>query len=763
MHSCKNNNKLALWAGLVLALVAGPVGAAERPTTFIQKFEVRGNKQVSAPKILRVLGIKPGEGFDPERIRPGIKRLYETHQFRDIQAYREDGTRADSVVVVIEVVEFPRVIGVELEGNDHVGKDDLTKVIGVEKGTFVRPSLVRRDVEAMTNIYREKGFSSVAIRDTVTTDAKTGDKTLVYHIDEGAKVRVKHIDFLGARGLDTEQIRAVVKTKPDTWLRGGDYNPKQIEEDRERIIDLYKSHGYLNVAVGEPELQYSQDKRDIDLYFNITEGGRFFVGKINWTGNELFPDTVISSRITLREGEPFDDLELSQIQFNIANLFGDRGYIYATVTPVKNIRDKDVIDLTFEIEQGYLAHVRQINIAGNTKTWEDVIRRELVLYPGDVFASNRLRRSLREVFNLGYFAGPPAVDVDPVNNEGDIDLNLTVEEKSAGQFRVGAGFSQLNRVSGFIGVTEPNFLGKGYRVSVNWEFARSRQDINLQFTQPWAFGSPTELSFQVYAANQDKVEQQFYSDRRTGFSVRVGRPIPFLDYSTAQLRYSLEEVELSDFSVAYQGSLRNEDWPKTTSSLGLTLVRNSTDNPFHPTLGTRTTLNGRWTGSVLGGDVDIQRYEAEFSWYQSLVWKFVLELRQTLGLVDGFASPEQVPDYERFRLGGNRRYGLRGYDFYEVVPRGNNQFVGGRYYGITVAQIEFPVVPPTVYARTFLDLGGTWNSFESAELGDVYRGAGFGVVIELPAIGLFGFDYAYGFDRRFGGSWEPHITFGSSF
>lgn len=745
-----------------LLLAGTGASGADRPTSFVQRIIVKGNRQVSTSQIVRVLGVRPGEGYDPDRIRPGLKRLYETRQFRDVAAYREEGTAPDSVDVVVEVVEFVRVEGVRFEGNDHVGEDDLEKAVEIEKGTFVRPSLVSRDREAIRDIYREKGYYSVAVADTVVQDAKTGQRSLVYRVQEGEKVKVKHVDFIGTREMDTGFIRDVMKTETDTWLKGGDFNPKELDADRESIIQLYKSEGYLDVAVNEPELEFSPDGKGLDIFITITEGKRYYVGKIDWTGNALFPDTVIAERITLEPGKPFNDVALSQIQFEIGNLYGDRGYIFSTVTPVKKIRG-DVVDLTFEIEQGSLAHVREINIVGNSKTWEEVIRRELVLYPGDVFSSNRLRRSLREVFNLGFFAGPPEPTYNIVNNEGDLDLTLRVEEKPAGQFRVGAGFSQLNRVSGFIGVTEPNFLGRGYRVGVNWEFSRSRQDVNLQFTQPWAFGTPTELSFQVYAANQEKVQQQFYSDRRTGFSVRVGRPFPWLDYTTVSVRYSLEEVELSNFSESYQGSLRNTVWPQTTSSLGLTLFRNSTDNPFHPSTGTRTTLNARWTGGPMGGDVDIQRYEGEFSWFQSLAWKFVLELRQTLGVVDGYTSPNQVPDYERFRLGGNRRFGLRGYDFYEVVPRGNSPFIGGRFYSITVAQVEFPLAPPTVYGRTFFDLGNTWNSFEGAEPGDGFKGAGFGIVIELPMIGLFGLDYAYGFDRFGGGRWEPHITFGSGF
>ncbi|HEX5131139.1 MAG TPA: outer membrane protein assembly factor BamA [Candidatus Krumholzibacteria bacterium] len=728
----------------------------------MQRVEVRGNRQVSSQKITRVVGVKPGDRYEPDRIRLGLKRLFETHQFSDIHALREDGSKADSVVVVIEVVEYPRVDEVGFEGNDHIGDDDLRKAISAAKGTFVRPSVTDKDRETISDQYREKGYYRVSVRDTLKVDARDGKRELVYRVREGRKVKIKHIDFIGTGQMDTEEIRKVMKSKPDGFLSGGDFNPRELDDDKERIIQLYKSKGFLDVAVQDPELDFAADGKGLDVYFTVEEGTRYYVGDIKWSGNELFADTTIAQLITLKKGRPLDDLELSQIQFNIANLYGDRGYIYATVTPVKKVRG-DVMDLNFEIEQGNLAHVRQINITGNTKTWEGVIRRELVLQPGDVFSSNRLRRSLREVFNLGFFAGPPEPQVTQANNDGDIDLNLKVEEKSAGQFRVGAGFSQLNRVSGFIGVTEPNFLGRGYRVGVNWEFSQTRQDISLQFTQPWAFGTPTELSFQLYSANQEKVSAQFYSDRRTGFSVRVGRPLPWLDYTSASVRYSLEEVELTNFSPNYAGPLRLTQWPQTTSSVGVTLFRNSTDNPFHPTTGSRTTLNTRWTGATLGGDVNIQRYDLEVSWFQSLAWKFVLELRQSFGVVDGYQSPAQVPDYERFRLGGNRKLGVRGYDFYEIVPKGNNPYTGGRAYSITVGQIEFPVVPPTVYGHFFLDMGGTWNSFGSAEMGDVRKGAGFGVGIELPMIGLFGFDYGYGFDRLFGGRWQAHITFGNSF
>ncbi|HET6462541.1 MAG TPA: POTRA domain-containing protein, partial [Candidatus Krumholzibacteria bacterium] len=291
---------LGLAAVLLTAAFAAGASAAGRPTAFIQKIEVKGNKKVSRSQIVRILGVKPGEGYDPERIRPGVKRLYETHQFRDVRALRTDGTATDSVNIVIQVIEYPRIDGVRFDNNDHVSEDDLTKAIKVSKGTFVRPSLTTRDKEAIQDIYKEKGYYRATVGDTVVTEPKTREQTLVYKIKEGAKVHVKHIDFIGNQLLNTEILRHSMKTKTDNWLRGGDFNPKDLGEDRERIIQLYKSEGYLDVTMNEPELEFTPDGKGLDIYLTLVEGKQYFVGKIDWKGNTLFPDTTVAQRVTLK-------------------------------------------------------------------------------------------------------------------------------------------------------------------------------------------------------------------------------------------------------------------------------------------------------------------------------------------------------------------------------------------------------------------------------------------------------------------------------
>ncbi|MCK5406194.1 MAG: outer membrane protein assembly factor BamA [Candidatus Krumholzibacteria bacterium] len=755
-----------LYAALALSIAAtfAVPAAVQAADQYIASIVVEGNEQVSADKIRRVIRLGRGDPYDRVKFQEALKRLFATKQFRYIQAYKDDVSSADSITVIVSVREYPKVEEVRYEGNKHVDHDDLEKVVGIGKGTFVRPSLLGKDRDAIADVYKEKGYYRVEVGDTISVDPELRARVLIYQIDEGEKVSVKHIDFIGVRALDTDEIRGMMKTKEDSWFRGGDFKPREFEEDQAEILRLYRGRGFLDARIVDKELVFSENGKDLDIFVTVEEGKRYEVGKVTWSGNELFPDTLISQMITMYEGEVFDDSEFARIRDDISSIYADRGYIYSTISPVKSVQGQ-VIDVEFEITEGKPAHIREINIEGNTKTYEQVIRRQLVITPGDVFLRSRLIRSLREVFNLGFFAGPPQVIPGrPDEETGDLDITLRVEEKPAGQFRLGAGFSQLNRVSGFIGVQEPNFLGRGLRIGFDWEFARTRQNINVSLTDPWFMGTPTEVSVNVYNRVQNQVQQQFFSDRRTGISFRVGRPFPWFDYTTMFVRYSWERVDLSNFSPGYRGPLLSTPWPQRTGTVALTLMRNSTDNPFHPTMGTRTVLTGRWTGGeLLGGDIHFQSYDIDFRFYEPLFWRFVLEVRNQFGVLDGYQSPEQVPDYEKYRLGGNRRWGVRGYDFYEIVPRGNTIFVGGRFMQISTVQVNFPIAGPTVYGLFFADGGNTWNSFQGASLFDLRKGVGFGVRIELPMLGTVGLDYGYGIDRVGGAAWEPHITFGGMF
>jgi outer membrane protein insertion porin family len=750
-----NRSIVCIFAGvLILCLLSAGALAAGK----ILGIEISGNRNVSKEKILRVLRMAEGSTYDEEEFKRALKRLFATREFADVKGFKT--VSPGGVQLEIVLVEYPRADEVRFEGVAHITEEELRKKVTLGKGSFIRPAAVAADEEAIVEMYKEKGYFRAAVEDTLVKEE--GKNILVYRVNTGDKVSIKHIDFFGNGALDSDELRDAMKSKEDRWWRGGDYKPKQLEEDMQAIIEAYRRHGYLDAEIKGKELIFSEDGKDLDIFITVEEGPLYRVGKIDWTGNEVIGDDEIRRMITMNEGDVFDDAEFQNLQVAVSTLYWDRGYIYNSVTPVKKVKGR-VIDATLEIFEGEPAHISEIRIEGNTKTSEEVIRRELVIAPGDVFIRPKLVRSLREVFNLGFFEGPPEVTPTPSSKEGNVDITIKVKEKQTGQFRMGAGFSELNSVSGFFGITEPNFLGRGEHVGVDWEFSRYRQNIDVRFTEPWLFGTPTELSVNVYNMVQNQVRQQFYDDRRKGFSVRLGRPFPWFDYTSIYWRYKYESVKLSNFSSGYVGPLTSVKWPRRTSSVAVTLSRNSTDSPFHPTTGTSSMLLAEWNGgTLLGGDENFQRYETSIAWYTPLFSKFVLEMNFQAGVLDGFVRPTQVPDYELFRLGGNRRYGVRGYDYYEIVPDGNPEFIGGRYMQILSYQVSYEL-SPMVYALLFLDAGNTWNSFREADPFDLKKGAGVGIRFELPMLGTVGLDYGYGFDKKGGGAWEPHISFGGLF
>lgn len=749
-------------AGCIVFLHLFSLGAAAQ--TVIQAVEIQGNKIVSEDKIRRIIRIEAGDPYDVKEITKAVKALFATREFADVKVFKEQ--RGREILIAFVVEENTKVDEVRFEGNKHVKDEDLVEATTVKEGTFIRPSLLRSDHEAIGDLYREKGYYRVAVEDRVDVErdkkTKRTRNILVYVVEEGKKVSIKHVDFFGNRVVDSDHIRKVMESKEDRWFRGADFKPKVLEEDTERITTLYRDYGFLDVQVVDRELVFSEDGKGLDIFITIDEGTQYTVGKVTWEGNQIFTDPQIASKVTFDEGDVFNDSEFTMIQTGINELYWDRGYIYNSVSPEKTVTDNG-IDVNFEIVEGKPAHIKEISIAGNTKTAEKVIRRELVVNPGDVFLRPRLLRSLRDVFSLGFFDGPPEPVVKPANEEGDIDITLKVAERQTGQFRLGAGFSSLNSISGFIGIAETNFMGKGQTIGIDWEFSRYRQNVDLRFTEPWLFGTPTELSINVFNRVQNQVRQQFYNDRRRGLSIRVGRPFPWFDYTSVFTRYLYEEIELTNFSPLYTGALLNTQWPQRTSSLAFTVLRNSTDNPFRPTLGTRTSLTAEFNGgALLGGDVRFQRYDAILQWYQTLFWKLVLEFKYNVAVLDGYQSPREVPDYELFRLGGNRRYGVRGYDFYEIVPKGNPLYLGGRFMHILSYEVSFPLAP-NIFGLVFFDSGNTWNSFTGADLFDLRKGVGIGIRIDLPMLGRVGFDYGYGFDKLFGAGWEPHLSLGAGF
>ncbi len=728
----------------------------------IGRVEIEGNIFVSNKKILSIFGLGPGNEYSAGAVSEGVKRLFRSKDFADIVAwYREENGKA---VIVLEVAEHFRVKDVRITGNKDVKVEDIRDKVILRAGYFARPSLVTQDVKGIKDLYGEKGYNRAEVKVKQDTIEQEHRVVVSYVITEGKKVKIRHIDIIGNGALESKELRGVMESNEDRWWRGGDYKPSVLEQDLKNIKQLYENEGYLDASVEIVRQEEVDEGKHLDLYIGIEEGPRFYIGDVEWHGNEIIGDEEIASLITAEKGDPYSREEIEIMQLGAINsLYWEKGYIWSRIIPEHTVR-RHAIDLDLTIIENEPASIQEIKFSGNTKTFENVIRREFRIYPGDTFILGEVQRSLRDVFLLGYFNGPPRVDTEPVNERGDINLLIDVEEKQTGNFKLGFGFSQLYSVSGFLGVMENNFLGRGKTVSVDWEFGRYRKNVNVRYSEPYLLGTETALTVSVFNWIQDRVQQQYYMDRRKGFSIQLSHPFPYLDYTRIMGSYRFEQVELQNFSTLYPefGPLREVDWPLNKSSMMLSLTRNSTDSPFHPTRGSISSISAEIAGGPLQGNVEFIRYTTGMSWFRNLFWKFTFHLDMTAGLIDAIGGSERVQDFELFRLGGNRRYALRGYDFYEVVPEGNDPYFGGRFMMTFTQEIIFPF-SEQIYGLVFFDAGNTWRSFGEANIFNLRRAVGIGVRIEMPGLGNLGFDYGYGYDKVGGPGWEPHFTFGTFF
>ncbi|NNE10423.1 MAG: outer membrane protein assembly factor BamA [Gemmatimonadetes bacterium] len=721
----------------------------------VQSIDVRGATRIKAASIVKTFGIQPGDRYSADEIAEGIRNLYATRQFRTVAIERRALDGGD-FALTIEIDERPVLGDFSYQGNDKLKKDDLKEETILRRGLVLSERSLFREKVRIQNLYKEKGYRSATIEWELTEPDTAGRQSVVYLIDEGNKVKVKRVVVRGADKLGEGEVRGEMKTKPDNWYRSGDFKEEEFEEDKTRIERLYAKNGYLDARVDSTSVVAAKNGKDLTVSVYVTEGDQYRMGGVKFEGNEQFETDVLRRTMRLRPGDVFDQ---EKYEFSIGELYGvysEEGYIFTNIIPERTPKGQ-VIDLAFYITEGDPARIDRVNIAGNNKTKERTIRRELVVAPGDLFKRSRIIRSQRELMQLGFFQDI-RFDYQPVRGTDRIDITFDVVERTTGEASMGAGFSSLNGATGFLRLSQGNLFGGGERVNLTWEFGDFQQ-IELSYTEPWLFDTPTSAGFDITSVRRN---WDSYVEKRKGGGVRLGRRLPWLDYSRVDAAYRIEERTIDPDEDASE-SVQNAAGTRTLSSTRLSFTRNSTDRLFHPTSGSVNILVGEWAGGILAGSTDYQQYEVETRWYYPSFWKFFLGLRARIGVVDGLDKPSTVPLYKRYRLGGTGVWGLRGYDDRAVVPDGNSFDFGGRSMLILSAEYKFPIADPSIFGLFFFDAGNTWNSFEEIRPNGLKRGAGFGVRFQIPMLGQMGFDMGYGLDRDGGGGWEPHFQLGSLF
>jgi len=720
----------------------------------ISRIEVRGNKTTDEELIKSSSMLQVGDEVTQGKLDNAIKKIYKLGLFSDIKIKSEE-TEAGQLLI-IEVKENPFIKEVIFIGNDHVKEKDLKEALGVQEGEILSTQKIFKWTKKINEKYKEKGFLLAKVSSEVTREDEKA--VLIFSIDEGRRVRIKNIYFTGNKLYPDKKLGGLMKNKSKRWWRSGNFDEEEFYNDLERITDYYKKKGYPRCEIKDYEISFDDKQEWMTIRIDVSEGKKFFLGEVEFEGNNIIKTENLASVVRYKKGDVYNKDKLDDTMVEFYSLYTELGYIYAFIMPEEEVVN-DTIKIKYVIQEGDPAHLRKIIISGNTKTWEKVIRRELKIYPGDLFKRSKLIDSQREVFNLGFF-DDLKLDSKRANEEGDIDLVIQIKEKDVGQFNAGMGYSQAWGITGNLSLNIPNLLGRGSTVYFSLEKGGKLANYSFGYTEPWFFDTPTIAGFDIFFITR---KWDYFDDRKRGGTVRIGRPVPRLKYTRLYTSYTLEKVTVSVRDIGKVSRyILDQEGTEWRSGIAFNLVRDSRDYIFNATTGSKNSFTAEFSGGILGGGIDFQKYQFETRWYEKSFLNFVLMIRSKFGILDGYTSPSTVPIYERFYLGGVGDWGIRGYPDRSIGPREDFNIIGGRSAFVFTLEYKY-LITQGINWILFFDAGNAWDSFRSTNLANLKKGVGTGIRIEVPMMGILGFDVGYGFDKKSYGGWNPHFQIGTSF
>jgi outer membrane protein insertion porin family len=792
---------------LAAALAAAPGWAAaqEGPgplTTVIDSIDVVGARRVGRAQIIALASIPLGQEITYRDVQRALGSLYGSGHFDDIQV--SQGEAGGRRILRFTVVERPVLLGWSVRGVEKLTARSVRSRVRLEEGRPYDPAAAQRSLAAIDSLYRKEGYyrSTSTIR---TLPQDDGSIRAVVDVDEGRRVAISQIQIDGNTQFTDGQVAGQMKTGAEGfwWFQRGEYDETELERDlRERVPAYYASRGFIDFRVLRDTLIVNEATGKGLMVLEIEEGTPYEVGTFEILGNRRFSTDHLQQFYPFGErrsgggflglgggtrSDRFDDDRWTEATRQVQELYGNNGYLYANVRPVMSRRtDTDggkYVDLRWQILEGDPATIRKVSIIGNTITHESVARRATFpLVPGDVFRQDALIQAYQNVSNLGFFQQPVEIpQIQPTDNRVDVDVVFRVEERRTGNINFGASVGQGTGLGGFIGLDEPNVLGRGKRMQFQWQFGRNIQDFNITYSDPAIRGSLISGSFSLHSTRLRYTIADLGRIQTRGGSVQVGFPFFGSRYTRILTSYTLEESDYDSPTLVSRFACDN----CLLSAVGIGIVRERrVDLPF-PTGGsyyeTRFSLNG----GILGGNGNFRRLTAEGRWYAPLFQlgggrpganaiKFVLGFRSEVGFVWGDAGPHFR---QLFALGGTQ-YGipLRGYDEFSITPAGFDptasgtrantvEAFGGSYFTGTT---EFGMrLSQALYVSAFYDVGNVWSSPGRFNPTRLFRGAGLGVAVLSP-LGPIGLDYAYGFDRvDFLGNpapaWKLHFRLGNIF
>lgn len=734
------------WLILSFCLFLPVIGTAEAQEV-VREIVVEGAQRTEASTVQSYLLIQPGDPFDDARIDRSLKSLFATGLFADVSITR-DGDR-----LVVKVVENPIINRVAFEGNQKIDDKTLEAEVTLRPRTIYTRAKVQSDVTRILTLYRRSGRFAATVEPKVI-ELPQNRVDVVFEIQEGDVTTIESIKFIGNRSFDDSELRTVIRTKESAWWRffstDDTYDPDRLSLDRELLRRFYLRHGYVDFHVVSSVAELSPDREGFYLVFTVEEGERYKVGSVNvkTTLKGLDPETLDES-LKLSAGDWYNADAVEKTIDTLSDDVGTLGYAFVNVRPkLDRNREAHTIDLTFDIEEGPRVFVERIDITGNTRTQDRVIRREFRLIEGDAFDAAKLRRSRQRIQDLDFFEKVNVEQV-PGNAPDRAVIKVAVEEKSTGSLSIGAGFSTGSGILGDVSVRERNFLGRGQDVVVSALLGQRRKQAELSFTEPYFLDRELSAGFDGFYVETDRQSESSFDVRTYGGDLRVG--YPWTEAFTESWKYTLKNSQI--FNVPSDASIfvQEAEGSETYSEISHIAAYDKRDSKIEPTKGYLARLVTDVAG--LGGSVAYLRNRLETSYYYPIVDEWILSLSASGGAIVGLG--EDVKLLDRFFIGGNE---VRGFKIDGIGPRdrSTDDALGGQYFYAGSVQVAFPLGFPEEFrirGRVFNDVGSSWKLKENdpqnliEDSSAIRASAGFGVTWVSP-FGPLGVDIGYAYIKE---------------
>jgi outer membrane protein insertion porin family len=715
----KANKSSALAVTLAFAVLFSfvlPAWAQEAPV--VNVIEIRGLMRIDKSSVRAKISHDLGEPLNSEKVTVDIQEIYKLGYFDDVRVEVEPFEGGVRLLYIVR--EKPVISRVDFQGNKKLKDEKLREQLTISPGSIADTGLIQQNAEILRALYASKGYSLAEVVPVVRRAGET-QAVLTYQIDEGHKVKIKKVIIEGNKKISKRKIKNVMKTGK-WWLLSalinkGYYEKMKLDADIRRIRDLYYDHGYIQVSVEEPKIEFTKDRKKLVITIRISEGEQFKISSIGFTGNSAFTEEDLRDELKSEAGKIFSKGKLQDDIEKFTEMYGLKGYAATTVLPdvVPDETAKDVA-LTYNINEGDVYTVGKVYISGNYRTRDKVIRREVRLNEGDLYNSKLLKRSYERILNTNYF-GEVKFLPRIKHREKEVDIDIDVKEKKTGAVSIGAGYSTIDRLLGMVEFSQSNFRGAGQRLNVKAELGSVASNYSLSFVEPWFLDRPVSFSTSIYNTEREFVN---YNRKATGFSVGLGKEIA--EYWYGSVTYSLEEAEINDIGTNVSTVILDQAGKKITSSIALGITRDTRDNHLDPHTGSKNTATVKYAG--LGGDNNFLKYKLNMQKFFPVSEKTTLVFRGRYGSVKGLKGKE-VPLYERFYVGGI--YTIRGLDFGEGGPRDETgAVIGGLNMAVFNTEFIFPLYESLkLKGVIFFDAGLAYD--DNLKLDEVRYTAGAGV------------------------------------